>query len=136
MSTPSLYQELGGAPALRDLVAAYLSELDTNPQLRPLRALYPQSLAHYRERMVEFLSGWLGGPPLYLQRHGLPMLRERHVSLAIGAAERDHWLACMSAALNRTVPDAGLRERLEAAFWRLADSMREGDHATPSQGAH
>lgn len=125
MSAPSLYAALGGEPALQRLVAEYLAELDTNPAARPLRARYPQNLAHYQQRMAEFLSGWLGGPPLYLQRHGMPMLRERHVRMAIGPAERDLWLACMRAALTRTVADTGLREQLEAAFWRLADSMRE-----------
>lgn len=131
MSAANLYEEVGGEPALRRLVDAYLEALESRPDVRPLRALYPKSLAHYSERMTEYLSGWLGGPPLYLQRHGVPMLRERHVAMPIGPGERDMWMKCMRDAIERTVPQTDLRERLERAFWRLADSMRNREESPP-----
>jgi hemoglobin len=71
-----------------------------------------------------FLSGWLGGPNLYIERHGHPRLRGRHLPFAIGVAERDQWLACMDQAMGECAVPAGLRERLAQAFFQTADSMR------------
>ncbi len=137
MSQRSLFDEVGGESALRRLVSAYLAALETRPDARALRALYPKSLAVYSERMTEYLTGWLGGPPVYLQKHGMPMLRERHVSLPIGSRERDMWMNCMRDAIEQTVAEPLLRERLEAAFWRLADAMRNRDDgATPPACPH
>jgi hemoglobin len=31
-----------------------------------------------------FLSGWMGGPNLFIERYGHPMLRARHLPFAIG----------------------------------------------------
>ena len=72
----SLYQLIGGQDGLKKLVKAYIEALDTRPEARHLRSLYPESLDFYEQRMIEYLSGWLGGPALYLERHGMPMLRE------------------------------------------------------------
>ncbi|MEG0820991.1 MAG: group II truncated hemoglobin [Burkholderiaceae bacterium] len=136
MKQTTLFDEVGGESTLRRLVDAYLVALESRPEVGTLRALYPQSLSHYAERMTEYLIGWLGGPPVYLQKHGMPMLRERHVNLPIGSGERDMWMACMREAIERTVTEPALRERLDAAFWRLADSMRNRDDSPPGAAPH
>ena len=74
--------------------------------------------------MYWFLSGWLGGPSLYVQRLGHPRLRARHLPFAIGTVERDQWLACMNQAMvEQGVPES-LRSKLAAAFFQTADWMR------------
>jgi len=78
--------------------------------MRPLRARY--------------LSGWLGGPPLYTDKYGHPMLRARHLPFAIGTLERDQWMACMVQAMEETDVPPDLRRALEAAFFKTADWMR------------
>ena len=85
---------------------------------------YPKDPAHYQARMTQYLAGFLGGPALYQQAHGLPMLREQHRCIAIDDAMRDQWYGCMQAAIGRTVKDPALRTALEAAFWRMAASLR------------
>lgn len=122
--TDSLYVQLGGEAGVNALVNAYILALDTHEGARYLRSLYPENLTLYRTRMTEFLTGWLGGPALYQQRHGMPMLRENHRSIPIDSRARDEWMLCMRTALEETVQDLPLRLYLEGAFWKMADSLR------------
>ena len=120
----SLYARLGGEEGVIRLVKAYIEALKTLPGAQRLRSLYPEDLSKYELRMTEFLSTWLGGPALYQERHGMPMLRESHRSFAIDGEARDEWMLCMRTALRETVSDEELRLYLEGAFWRMADSLR------------
>ncbi len=98
--------------------------MDTVPQFAPIRALHPADLEPSRDKLFMFLSGWLGGPDLYVQHIGHPMLRRRHLPFAIGEAERDQWVACMFLAMESTGVDEPLRDKLLAAFFSTADFMR------------
>ena len=71
-----------------------------------------------------FLSGWLGGPPLYTERYGHPRLRARHLPFAIGVQERDQWLMCMRQAMTELAVEEGLRRDLMTALAKTADHMR------------
>ena len=57
------------------------------------------------DSLYKFLSGWFGGPPLYIRERGHPRLRMRHAAFAIGPAERDQWMLCMHQALTEQVAD-------------------------------
>jgi hemoglobin len=108
--------------------------MDSLPEAGTIRALHARSLRASREKLFLFLSGWLGGPDLYQQRIGHPMLRRRHLPFPIGREERDQWLLCMDMALDETVADVGLRRHLKQAFFQVADHMRNrpeaGEEAT------
>jgi hemoglobin len=86
--------------------------------------LHPASLAGSREKLFLFLSGWSGGPPLYVERYGHPRLRQRHMPFSIGRAERDEWLWCMRRALDESAMSAETIAYLKAKFADVADSMR------------
>ena len=107
----SLYARLGGEEGVIRLVKAYIEALKTLPGAQRLRSLYPEDLSKYELRMTEFLSTWLGGPALYQERHGMPMLRESHRSFAIDGEARDEWMLCMRTALRETVSDEELAAR-------------------------
>ncbi len=124
MTTDSLYSRLGGEEGLTRLVDRYLDILQHDAAYAALCAHYTQGFGHYRRRMIEYLSGFFGGPALYMERHGLPQLRENHQSIPITPELRDLWYGCMAQALEREVPDAALRGELESAFWMTADSLR------------
>ena len=98
--------------------------MDELPEAYGIRKLHPQDLSGSEEKLFMFLSGWLGGPPLFVRRHGHPRLRARHLPFSIGAPERDQWLMCMRRALEEQVGDAGLRDKLYRALADLADHMR------------
>jgi hemoglobin len=118
------YRLIGGEHAVRRLVERFYALMDELPAARTVRALHPADLSLSKERLFMFLSGWLGGPPLYAERIGPPRLRQSHHSFPIGDGERDAWMLCMTRALDEVVPDPALRAQLTAAFFKTADFLR------------
>lgn len=118
------YEQLGGEAPLRALVDRFYDLMDLEPGYAALRALHPGSTEGSRDKLFMFLSGWLGGPDLFVQRHGHPRLRARHLPYAIGVRERDQWMACMGQALQECEVDEALAVRLKAALANTADWMR------------
>jgi hemoglobin len=124
MTDQTPYELIGGEPGVRELVDRFYDYMDKEPEARGIRQIHAKSLRASREKLFLFLSGWLGGPDLYVQKHGHPMLRRRHLPFAIGEPERDQWMHCMRKALNDlALPDA-FRDRLVQAFMATADHMR------------
>lgn len=122
-STP--YQRLGGEPALRRLVQRFYDLMETAPEGAPAMRLHPPDLSDSRTKTFEFLSGWLGGPDLYIEKRGHPRLRMRHLPFPIGRAEKKSWLWCMYTALDEQLAsDPDLRDRLKASFESTADHMQ------------
>jgi hemoglobin len=118
------YQQLGGENAVRELVDRFYDYMDQLPEATTIRALHAKSLSASREKLFLFLSGWLGGPSLYVEKYGHPRLRARHLPFPISTAERDQWLLCMKRALADMPIDATLAGQLIEAFARTADHMR------------
>ncbi len=118
------YALLGGDAAVLALVERFYDLMDLERGYAQLRALHAPDLAQAREKLYLFLSGWLGGPSLYIERHGHPMLRRRHLPFAIGIRERDQWMACMNQAMVEQGVADELRQRLLQAFFQTADWMR------------
>ncbi len=124
LPTPTAYTLLGGDDRVRELVDRFYDLMDLEPAYAELRAAHGTTLDDARDKLYWFLSGWLGGPSLYIERFGHPRLRARHLPFAIGIKERDQWVACMSQAMvDVQVPDA-LVQRLQQAFMQTADWMR------------
>ena len=120
----SPYERLGGEAAVRTLVDRFYDLMDSLPEAADIRALHPQDLSGSRDKLFKFLSGWLGGPPLYQAEYGHPRLRARHLPFPIGEAERDAWLLCMERALMETDMDAMLRGHLLQSLRNTANHMR------------
>jgi hemoglobin len=123
----SVYARLGGEAAVRALVERFYALMDQLPQAQAVRRLHPPDLQRSADSLFKFLSGWFGGPPLYVRERGHPRLRLRHMPFAIGAAERDQWLLCMRQALHEQVADTALRAAMEQAFAGMADHMINRD---------
>ena len=117
------YEGLGGADALRLLVDRFYDLMDELPETHGLRQLHPADLTGSRQSLVEFLSGWFGGPSLYIEKKGHPRLRMRHMPFAIGPGERDQWMLCMRTALDEQVGDEALHQGVLNAFVQMADHM-------------
>jgi hemoglobin len=118
------YRQLGGETALRALVERFYDLMDLEPHYAELRALHPSTTEGSRDKLFMFLSGWLGGPDLYVAQHGHPRLRARHLPYAIGVRERDQWMACMGQAMRECELEEGLATRLTASLANTADWMR------------
>ncbi len=126
----SLYTLLGGEPALRRLTRRMYELMATLPEAAAARNVHPPDLSNSEQKFFEFMSGWLGGPPLFVERRGPPMLRRRHFVARIGPAEIKAWLKCFEQAMDETVADAQLRETLREPIRRLAHHMQ---NTQPSQ---
>jgi hemoglobin len=121
----SLYEHLGGEAGVRKLVDRFYDLMDQLPECQGIRRMHPDDLSTSREKLFEFLSGWTGGPQLFVQKRGHPMLRRRHFPFPIGESERDQWMTCMLGALgDHPGLDPTARDQLATALARLADHMR------------
>jgi hemoglobin len=118
------YAMLGGESRLRELVDRFYDLMDLELVYADIRRLHAPDLAHARDKLFWFLSGWLGGPDLYIERFGHPQLRARHLRIAIGVRERDQWMACVNQAMVETGVQENLRLQLVQAFFQTADWMR------------
>jgi hemoglobin len=131
MNQPVLshYQRIGGEAALKQLTRRFYEHMDELPETYGIRKLHAEDLSGSAQKLFEFLSGWMGGPQLYIEKYGHPMLRRRHLPFKIGRDERDQWLLCMKLALEDVVDDAALRSELYAAIFKVADHMRNQPEA-------
>ncbi len=118
------YLMAGGEQGIQKLVDRFYELMDELPEAREIRALHPADLSNAKSRLYMFLSGWLGGPPLYEERFGHPRLRQKHISFPIGDAARDAWMLCMTRALDEVVADSALRIQLTQSFFKTADFLR------------
>jgi hemoglobin len=120
----SHFEQIGGEPGVRRLVDRFYDLMDEAPEAAVIRRLHPPSLDSSREKLRLFLIGWLGGPPVYVERFGHPMLRARHLPFPIGDEERDAWVWCMERALDHPDVPPELQGFLRERFRSVADHMR------------
>lgn len=118
------YERIGGEEMVRRLVDRFYDLMDEDPDYYAVRKLHPADLSSSREKLFMFLSGWMGGPQLFVEKFGHPMLRRRHMPFAINTDERDQWMSCMNRAMQDVGLDEKLRTELGQAFWKTADFMR------------
>lgn len=128
------YELIGGEEGVRRLVDRFYDLMDTAPEAAAIRAMHARSLKVSREKLFLFLTGWMGGPPLYVERFGHPMLRARHLPFPIGGPERDEWMWCMERALDEQEMPSILRDYLRDRFRGVAEHMRNREDPSPGEG--
>ncbi|WJH32209.1 globin [Paenibacillus aurantius] len=119
----TLYEAIGGEKAVRKLVNAFYPLVQANPLIGPL---FPDDIEPVREKQFLFLTQFFGGPPLYSERYGHPMMRARHLPFPITPERADAWLGCMSRALDSLQLEEDLKgfvlERLKAPAYHFINS--------------
>ena len=121
ISTP--YEMIGGEQTLLILVERFYFYMDTLPEAQGIRAIHQHNLSSAKDKLFKFLSGWLGGPNLFIEEFGHPMLRARHLRFLIGESERDQWMLCMNKALVELAMDSQLKINIQNALQQLATHM-------------
>jgi hemoglobin len=101
------YQLMGGPEGVRRLVEAFYPRVQANPLLAPL---FPPDIMPVMEKQILFLTQFFGGPMLYSDQYGHPMMRARHMPFMITAQHADAWLGCMKEAMI----EIGIEEELRA----------------------
>ena len=132
------YDQIGGAERVRELTNRFYDLMHEMPEAYELRKMHGPDLEPMKQKLYEFLSGWLGGPQLYVEKYGHPRLRARHLPFPVNIEMRDQWLLCMETAMDDMGIDGPLRSQLSQAFAKTGDHMRNqaeapGAHANPTQ---
>lgn len=127
-SKRTFFELLGGAENgvenIRKLVETFYDVMDSDPKAQGIRAMHPADLTSAREKLFMFLTGWTGGPQLYIERYGHPFLRKRHMPFAIDESARDQWMYCMIQAMQQLGYDDKLMAKLAEQLYGVADFMR------------
>jgi hemoglobin len=116
----SLYEQIGGSETLERLVTSFYNKVAEHETLKPI---FPNDLTETARKQKQFLTQFLGGPPLYTEEHGHPMLRARHLPFQITHSRANAWLECMKAAIEETLIPSPLKEQLYSRLTFTAHHM-------------
>lgn len=124
MSEPQTPYQILGNEGIRELTDAFYDLMDTLPEAADVRAMHADNLEPMKEKLAEYLTGWMGGPPLYADKYGTVCMTSPHEPFHIGPKERDQWLLCMDKALERIDAAPVLVDMLKVPMFRIADAVR------------
>lgn len=121
--TTTPYDILGKDAPLRRLVDAFYDRMDALPAAHPLRTMHAEDLAPMREKLFDFLSGWLGGPDRYFARPDAKCMGSAHTPFDISEGTAGAWLECMQQAMEDIDAPVDFRTLVMPAFTRMAKAM-------------
>ncbi|GFN32071.1 globin domain-containing protein [Paenibacillus xylaniclasticus] len=105
----TIYEAIGGEVGVRRIVEAFYPKVQRNPLIGPL---FPADITPVMEKQFLFLTQFFGGPQLYSDQYGHPMMRARHLPFPITPQRAEAWLGCMREALE----ELGVPEDLRAVI--------------------
>ncbi|WLD94925.1 globin [Alkalihalobacillus sp. AL-G] len=114
------FDAFGGAQTIERLVEAFYPKVQAHPDLAPI---FPDDLTETMRKQKQFLTQFLGGPPLYSQEHGHPMLRARHMPFKITPKRAEAWLSCMNKAIDEIELESSKKEYLISRLTMTAYHM-------------
>lgn len=120
-----LYDLIGGEEGVSRLVETFYDIVEQEPEGAPLLILHMRGhgVAHSRIEQFSFLSGFFGGPQLYIERHGHSNVRQMHAHVEINPQARDAWLTCMGMAIDRVGLASDIKAQMMATFTRVAQKL-------------
>ncbi len=118
-SQETLYSRIG-AGRLREIIQVFYGLVKAEPSITEL---FPDNLSETMNKQEAFLTGFLGGPQLYHQTYGNPMLRYRHAKFAITPSRARAWFACFTDAVKSVALEPSLEQELLEAVARTAGAM-------------
>lgn len=121
------YELLGGDAGVRRLADTFYEVMDELPEAEAIRKMHGENLVDIKQKLYEYLSGWMGGPHHYHKKYGTVCLTKPHKAYAIGPAERDQWLLCMDEALRRIDASDEIKTMLKEPMFGIADAIRNTD---------
>ncbi|MET3698340.1 hemoglobin [Bacillus oleivorans] len=112
--------EIIGKEKLSDLIDAFYRRVHNHPDLSPI---FPDDLTETARKQKQFQTQYLGGPNLYTEEHGHPMMRARHLPFPITPKRAKAWLSCMSEAMDEVGLDGPVREEYFSRLVLTANHM-------------
>ncbi|MFD1735334.1 globin [Bacillus salitolerans] len=101
------FDAIGGVEVISKLVDAFYRRVGAHPDLAPI---FPEDLTETARKQKQFLTQYLGGPSLYTDEHGHPMLRARHMPFEVTPKRAKAWIHCMSEAMDEVGLEGPLRD--------------------------
>jgi hemoglobin len=114
---PQTPYQIMGEDGIRELANVFYDVMDALPEASGIRAMHAADLSPMKEKLAQYLTGWMGGPPRYADKHGTVCMTEPHEPFHIGPEERNR-------ALEQTSASAELVEMLRIPLFRVADAVR------------
>ncbi|WP_138416257.1 globin [Aquibacillus sediminis] len=105
----SAYEEIG-PEKIEELVNAFYPKVYEDPTISELFVGDINEIMHKQQM---FLTQFLGGPPLYSEEFGPPMMKRRHLRFKITPERAKAWLRCMWEAFE----EVGLAEQPAGKFF-------------------
>lgn len=124
MVQPQTPYQILGEEGIRELTNAFYNTMEALPDVQGIRGMHSACLEAMKERLAEYLIGWMGGPPIYLQKYGSICMTDPHKPFHIGPKERDEWLLCMDKALEAINASDELKAMLKQPMFDIADAVR------------
>lgn len=120
--TPLIPYEEIGAEKLSELIDIFYSKVAEHPDLHPI---FPNDLTETARKQIQFQTQFLGGPNLFSEEHGHPMMKARHMPFSITPKRAKAWLSCMHLAMNEVDLDEKIRtmyyKRLEMTAMHMVN---------------
>lgn len=128
--TNSIYEAIGGHTKVESLVHAFYRRVGEHPDLIPI---FPEDLTETARKQTQFLIQFFGGPSLYNEEHGHPMLKRRHSPFAITPTRKNAWLACMNEALEEVNIEEPYRTIIYERLTKTAHHMMNTPERTKGE---
>jgi hemoglobin len=116
----TVYELIGGGETIRKLVDAFYKRVGQHPDLTPI---FPKDLTETANKQYLFLTQFFGGPTLYSDKYGHPMLRARHLPFEITPTRAKAWLRCMAEAMDEIGLAGPARDYMYERFIQTAHHM-------------
>ena len=127
---PTPYDTIG-EETLNHLIHAFYRRVGKHPNLAPI---FPDDLTETARKQEQFMTQFLGGPPLYTEEHGHPMLRARHMPFEITQTRAKEWLQCMEDAMDEVGLSGSIRDFYFSRLVQTAEHMINTDENIQMKG--
>ncbi|HJP04612.1 MAG: globin [Chromatiales bacterium] len=123
MSDNTPYIIIGKEEGVRALASAFYDAMDELEEAESVREMHKENLDLIKQKLFEYLNGWLGGPHLYKDKYGSICLTDPHQPYPIGEEQRDQWITCWDRALEIVDAPDEFREMTREPIQRMASLM-------------
>jgi hemoglobin len=120
-----MFEAIGGQEVIDKLVDDFYKIMSSDPRATECWLTHQgKDVSDSAHKLKFFLSGWLGGPQIYLEKFGHPRLKMRHLPFSIGTLEAHQWLYCMNKALEMSNIKEEIQDQMIQAFAGVAMMLR------------
>lgn len=116
----TIYEAIGGQEKVDKIVDSLYNHIAEHPLLIPI---FPEDLTETRWKQRLFLTQFFGGPQLYLEERGHPMLRRRHLPFPITPERGQAWLSCLEKALEEAEVEEPYKSAIFERITTVAGQM-------------